>query len=204
MLTLLATPMTTTVSVKDHVRAFRQWFQDRVLQDGSFALDIHHLGDEIVDCYQEHSGSPAIIYKIKILDTMRSHYDNSHAGALTTLVDWLTHVAGAADPKFWPTDRESTVADFKRVRDQLGLSRRLSLQYIKEVPLNIDVFVKCVMLENSKSRQYFTVEIYDKSNLYVRATHDKIKLYKRVKGAKREPDEEDAFGKYQKPVESKL
>lgn len=151
------------------------------------------MGDEIVDWYLYKGVTPVVVFKIKILDSMRSHYDNSHAGALTTLVDWLTHMAGAADPAYWPKDRPATEEDFKRVQRSLGLSRRLSLQYLKEVPLGVEVFVQCMLLENTKSRQYFVVEIYDKDRVYVRGTHDKIKLYKGIKN-RDSKESRDVFG----------
>lgn len=181
------------MSVLENLKNFKAWFSANRLQEDSFASDIHRMGDEIADWYLYKGVTPVVIFKVKILDSMRSHYDNSHAGALTTLVDWLTHLAGAADPSYWPKDRPANEDDFRRVQRLLGLSRRLSLQYLKEVPLGIEVFVKCMLLENTKSRQYFVVEIYDKDRVYLRGTHDKIKLYKRIKG-REEPESRDAFG----------
>jgi acyl-coenzyme A thioesterase 13 len=91
-------------------------------------------GVEFISANQE---TQSVRYAFTVLQTLCNKGGNLHGGAATTLFDTLTTSAllTIAKPGFW---------------DMLGVSRTLTVTFLRPVPLGTKVFVDCAVVAAGK------------------------------------------------------
>lgn len=150
--------------------------------DDVFFHQIHASSPRVKDVYTNPKGQPVTVFEFETKSEMRNHMDATHGGALTTILDWYTSMAAAADERYWSKeDRLPDVQEIIKFGEDMGLSRSLKSQFMRPVPLDSTVYLECTLLSNGKKSSCTSMTIYDESGkaLY-EGLHDKIKLYKPI------------------------
>lgn len=145
-----------------------------------WAKDIHSQ-DELVRAYIDEEGTPTAVFKIHVTESMRNGYGNAHGGAISTYFDWLTSLALAVDPRYYPTDRAPNDSDYMQIVRELGISRHLEVRYTRPMNVDEDYLMIVKLISNSSNGCYYEAKIVDDAGkIYAAGIHDKVKLYKKV------------------------
>jgi acyl-coenzyme A thioesterase PaaI-like protein len=126
-------------------------------------------------------GRTIVTFRVHTEPWMKNGHDIVHGGCIATIVDWLTSLGVVAHKKFWPSEETTTEQALLAYGQVPAVSRHISVQYIKAVPLNKDILVECTIESNTKRYSYINCRILDdEGNLYVTGSHDRVHLYGKI------------------------
>lgn len=130
--------------------------------------------------YDDHNKA-VVTFSVHTEPWMRNAHGNVHGGCIATMVDMLTSLSVCADKKFWPSPDTEPYEALGAYSKEPAVSRNLSCQYLKAVPIGIDVKVECHVQSYTKRYSYITCRLIDDTGkLFVTASHDRVHLYQKL------------------------
>lgn len=143
---------------------------------GSKILELSKI-DKIA---KNHLDQTCVTFSLKTQDWMRNTHNIVHGGCTATLVDYLTTYAAIGDERYWIPDEDGEAPDqgtvLKRLIDEFGLSRHISVQYQRAIPVGSTIYVDCILESSTRRFIYITCKIHDgKGRIYATGAHDKVK-----------------------------
>lgn len=134
---------------------------------------------KIVKIVKNHLDQVCVTFSVMTEPWMRNNHDIVHGGFTATMVDYLTTYAAIADPTYWRSEdgEEPDIGTvLHRVVAEFGLSRHISVQYQRAIPINQEIFVDCVLESSTRRFIYITCKIHDgNGRIYATGAHDKVK-----------------------------
>lgn len=157
-----------------------QQFLDRVVEHIEAGSFLESLRLKVEALSYDEDGKSTLTFRVATKQPMANTYGIVHGGFIASIIDVCTSYGCCGELLYWNEDR--TEFDAKRCSSEFGVSRNINVQYIKAMPIGVDVLVECTVRSNSKRYTYLTCNIRDAKTrtLYVVGSHDKVKLYAKL------------------------
>jgi acyl-coenzyme A thioesterase 13 len=156
--------MVTALSVKDRINALLRYCAgvdiDSGDSDGSIGFDITRLAE--VELLSTNQNKLSVRYSFRVTARLCNRGRNLHGGAASTLFDTLTSLVLL------------TLGDMPQW-DTLGVSRNLSVTFLRPIPIGTKVFLDCDVIAAGKRLANLSGTMKDDDGkIYATCTHDKV------------------------------